>query len=195
MRNIRSHGALSRLVNMYQVSTLSSIDFYLARPLHFPPLGLAGLSPTSASSQCVSCSCLLLKSHNRSLAILRLVRPKPSADAGTPGGRTQAISQDMKFDYRIAQASIFLDAMAYVLTIIAPGSSQVLFVCFTSLSSFTAGVNPAIHSLAVSYLFANGENANVGQMFGGMSMLQAVSHTLQVREVFLLTCDRMLILS
>ncbi|KAF8498829.1 hypothetical protein JB92DRAFT_2983667 [Gautieria morchelliformis] len=111
--------------------------------------------------------------------ILRFIKPKSSADAGTPGGRTRAISQDMKFDYRIAQASIFLDAMAYMLTIIAPGSSQILFVCFTSLPSFTAGVNPAIHSLAVSYLFANGENAKVGQMFGGMSMLQAISHTLQ----------------
>ena len=93
---------------------------------------------------------------------------------------TQALSQDMKFDYRIAQCSIFVDTMAYVLTLIAPAASQVLFICFTSLSSFTAGGNPAIHSLAVSYLFAYNNDANVGQMFGGISMLQAISRTLQV---------------
>ena len=91
------------------------------------------------------------------------------------------LSQDLKFDYRIAQCSIVIDTLAYLLTLLAPASSQLLFVCFTCLSSFTAGVNPAIHSLAVSFLHSLNSDANVGQMFGGMSMLQAVAHTMQVR--------------
>ena len=123
----------------------------------------------------------LLRILHTSAAIVRFIKPK-IPHVGTLAGKTRAFSQDMKFDYRIAQASIFLDAISYVLTIIAPASSEVLFVGFTSLSSFTAGVNPAIHSLAVSYLYAFSENANVGQMFGGMSMLQAISHTLQASD-------------
>ncbi|KAF8583728.1 MFS general substrate transporter [Ramaria rubella] len=107
--------------------------------------------------------------------IVRFIKPKPLYGINT----SQALSQDMRFDYRIAQFSIFIDTMAYVLTTIAPAASAVLFVCFTSLSSFTAGVNPAIHSLAVSYLLAQDGGSNVGQMFGAMSMLQAVSNTLQ----------------
>lgn len=87
----------------------------------------------------------------------------------------------MKFDYRVAQASIFIDSAAYVLTLLAPSTSEILFICFTSLSSFTAGVNPAIHSLAVSYLLAFHNDENVGRMFGGMSVLQAIAHTLQVK--------------
>lgn len=105
--------------------------------------------------------------------ILRYIRPKRSLET------RKAIMQDLKFDCRVAQVSIFIDISAYILTLISPTSAQVLFICFTSLSSFTSGANPAIHALAVSYLLAFHNDQNVGRMFGGMSMLQAISNTLQ----------------
>lgn len=108
------------------------------------------------------------------VAILRFIRPERSSES------RKALAQDLRFDYRVAQVSIFIDISAYLLTLISPTSAQVLFICFTSLSSFTSGANPAIHALAVSYLFVFHNDHNVGRMFGGMSMLQAISNTLQV---------------
>lgn len=142
----------------------------------------------SAHSTCyyycqVSSGCRCVYLPNFLPAILRFIRPIRSQR------HSVALSQDLTFDYRVAQASIFIETTAYVLTLIAPSSNEVLFVVFTSLSSFTAGVNPAIHSLAVTYLFAFHNDANVGRMFGGMSMLQAISHTLQVSKVSSLVYD------
>lgn len=137
----------------------------------------ASISSFTPSAEYVHCDIVLRISRILivdSAAILRYIRPKRSSET------RKAIMQDLRFDCRVAQVSIFIDISAYVLTLISPTSAQVLFICFTSLSSFTSGANPAIHALAVSYLLAFHNDQNVGRMFGGMSMLQAVSNTLQV---------------
>lgn len=58
------------------------------------------------------------------------------------------------------------------------------FTGITALSSMGAGLLPAAHSLALCILHASGESADVGKLFGALSVLQAVGSTIIGPSVF-----------
>ena len=107
-------------------------------------------------------------------------RSKPSARS-TPS----TLAAALRFDRAIAVVSFFTDASANALVVLAPTSSQVLFVLCTSLNSLTSGGNPALHSLGAVSLQAMGKGREVGLVFGAMGIVNAVAHIIAVRGAIL----------
>jgi hypothetical protein len=86
----------------------------------------------------------------------------------------------MSFDKRLAGWSLFIDGTADVLVAITPSASEIGFIVFSSLSSFTSGGNPAMHSLGAVCMHAAGRSSEVGSLFGAMAFLSAVAHVISV---------------
>ncbi|KAH9930091.1 uncharacterized protein B0H18DRAFT_995187 [Fomitopsis serialis] len=109
-------------------------------------------------------------------------KPKPSPQASAPTivqgkkpPQTPAqIAAEMRFDFGLLRTSLVIDLMSHVLvSLSSPDSSSVAFTMFTSLSSFGAGVDPALQSLALCIMQANGED-NRGTLFGLFAMLRTI---------------------
>ena len=84
------------------------------------------------------------------------------------------IAAEMRFDFGLLRTSILVDLLSHVLvSLSSPDSSAVAFTVFTSLSSFGAGVDPALQSLALCIMQANGED-NRGKLFGLFAMLRTI---------------------
>lgn len=78
----------------------------------------------------------------------------------------------MRFDFNLLRASLTVDLLSHILVALsAPDSSAAMFTIFTSLSSFGAGVDPALQSLALCIMQMNGED-NRGKLFGMFAMLR-----------------------
>jgi len=108
--------------------------------------------------------------------IISYFKPKPrSLDAVSSHAH---ISSDMLFDKRLAQCSFAVDGLADFLIVLSPAASQVSFVGFSCLSSFTSGGNPAVHSLGAVCLHAVGRASETGALFGAMAVLGAIAHTI-----------------
>jgi hypothetical protein len=86
----------------------------------------------------------------------------------------------MSFDKQLAGWSLFVDGTADVLVAITPSASEIGFIAFSSLSSFTSGGNPAMHSLGAVCMHAAGRSSEVGSLFGAMAFLSAVAHVISV---------------
>lgn len=91
------------------------------------------------------------------------------------------IAAELQFDKRLAQASLAVDGLADALVALTPASSQTLFIGLSCLSSFTSGGNPTLHSLGAVCLHACGYSSEVGALFGGMAVLSAIAHIINVR--------------
>ncbi|KAF8825167.1 hypothetical protein HHX47_DHR7000522 [Lentinula edodes] len=89
-----------------------------------------------------------------------------------------SIWSELRFDKLLAQASLFVDASADALVAIVPSSSQPAFVAFSTLSSFTSGGNPTLHSLGAVCLHASGRSSEVGSLFGALAVLSAIAHVI-----------------
>ncbi|KAI0036850.1 hypothetical protein K488DRAFT_33838, partial [Vararia minispora EC-137] len=107
------------------------------------------------------------------LAYFSPTRSQANGDDGAPPNLAAAI----RFDRAVAAISFFIDATANLLVVLAPTSSQALFIFFTSLNSITSGGNPALHSLGAVSLQAMGKGVEVGLVFGGMGLVNSVAHT------------------
>jgi len=115
--------------------------------------------------------------------IILTFKPKPPPGPATtnvvvtgkkPPQTPAQIAAEMKFDFSLLRASLLMDLLSHVLVSLSPpDSSAAMFTAFTSLSSFGAGVDPALHSLALCIMQANGED-NRGKLFGLFAMLRTV---------------------
>lgn len=103
---------------------------------------------------------------------------------------------EMKFDLVVAKASLVLDIMSHVLVTVATDTSEGLFVGFMILSSFGAGMVPAMQSVAMCMLHladgpseeqtAKNGGAEVGKLFGAFAVLEPAGiMIIGVRALFL----------
>ncbi|KAJ6576528.1 major facilitator superfamily domain-containing protein [Mycena vulgaris] len=107
--------------------------------------------------------------------IISYFKPKiPATGASTP----ERVALELQFDKRLAQTSLSVDALADILVALSPASSQVSFIAFSCLSSFTSGGNPALHSLGAVCLHALGRGSETGRLFGAIGVLSAVAHSI-----------------
>ncbi|KAJ7773324.1 major facilitator superfamily domain-containing protein [Mycena metata] len=88
----------------------------------------------------------------------------------------ESIALELRFDQRLAQGSLSLEALAHLLVALSPASSQIAFVTWSCLSSFTSGGNPALHSLGAVSLHALGFGSETGRLFGAVGVLSAIGH-------------------
>ena len=107
-------------------------------------------------------------------------KPSPQVTASTTQGKKKPpqtpaqIAAEMRFDFGLLRTSLLVDLLSHVLvSLSSPDSSAVAFTLFTSLSSFGAGVDPALQSLALCIMQANGED-NRGKLFGLFAMLRTI---------------------
>ncbi|GLB40410.1 putative major facilitator superfamily protein [Lyophyllum shimeji] len=107
--------------------------------------------------------------------VISYLKPKTPQTEGAPPD-AKHLAAEMKFDKRLAQASLAVDCIADTLVALAPTSSQITFIAVSCLSSFTSGGNPALHSLGAVCLHACGYGSEVGALFGGIAVLSAVAH-------------------
>ncbi|KAH9939520.1 MFS general substrate transporter [Amylocystis lapponica] len=116
--------------------------------------------------------------------IIMLFKPKPdpatTANAVIPAGKKKApptplqLAKEMRFDFMVLRASLLVDIISHTLVALSSeGTSAAMFTAYTSLSSFGAGVDPAMQSLALCIMQANGED-NRGKLFGAFAMLRTV---------------------
>lgn len=98
--------------------------------------------------------------------------PAPSAPD------TAVLAREMHFDLIVAKMSLLLDLTSHILVFVFAPPSVVIFTAVTSLSSMGAGLLPAAHSLALCIMQARGDVADVGRLFGALSVLQAVGSTI-----------------
>jgi hypothetical protein len=127
----------------------------------------------------------------RSLDIIQKFKPKIAttpANGRNPESTSSQLSREVKFDAILVQLSLMLDLLSHLLVVLSPqGSSELLFVVFTSLPSFGSGSVPAANSLALSMMKLNGETGT-GKLLGAFATLQAVSQmVLGVSTVLRLT--------
>ncbi|KAL6307471.1 MFS general substrate transporter [Sparassis latifolia] len=84
------------------------------------------------------------------------------------------VAREMKFDFVLLRLSLVVDLLSHTLVTLSPeNTSAAMFTAYTSLSSFGAGVDPAMQSLALCIMQANGED-NRGKLFGAFAMLRTV---------------------
>ncbi|KAJ7164494.1 major facilitator superfamily domain-containing protein [Mycena filopes] len=79
------------------------------------------------------------------------------------------------FDLRLARFSVLVDAVTYAIQPFAP--TGIIFLLFTSLGSFGAGLAPAVNSVALElYTRRLGKGATVesGKLFAAIGVVQAV---------------------
>ena len=90
----------------------------------------------------------------------------------------------------LIRGSLFVDLCSHLLVALAPpeygpAGGQALFVGATALSSFVAGLVPAVNSLALCIMQARGDT-DAGTVFGAFSVLQATGQMiLGVRRLIL----------
>ncbi|KAK7033172.1 major facilitator superfamily domain-containing protein [Favolaschia claudopus] len=107
--------------------------------------------------------------------IISYFKPKtPTHGPLTP----EDIALELRFDKRLARASLSVDALGDLLITIAPTSSQLSFIAASCLSSFTSGGNPALHSLGAVCLHALGHSSETGRLFGAVGVLNAIAHSM-----------------
>lgn len=109
--------------------------------------------------------------------VISYLKPKRTSAPGTnPNSRD--ISAELKFDRYLAQASLGVDGFADSLVAMTSNKSQATFIGLSTLSSFTSGGNPALHSLGAVCIHALGYGSEVGALFGAIAVLSAIAHIL-----------------
>ncbi|KAJ7170735.1 major facilitator superfamily domain-containing protein [Mycena crocata] len=107
--------------------------------------------------------------------IISYFKPRiPITGASSP----ESIALEMQFDKRLAQASLSVDAFADLMVAFSPTSSQISFIAFSCLSSFTSGGNPALHSLGGVCIHALGLGSETGRLYGAIGVLSAIAHSI-----------------
>ncbi|EJD49683.1 MFS general substrate transporter [Auricularia subglabra TFB-10046 SS5] len=102
----------------------------------------------------------------------------PSGSPDEPPLDPAALSREIHFDLLVVKFSLALDFTSHLLVTTLAPPSGVVFTAITALSSMGAGFLPAAHSLSLCILRASGETAEVGKLFGALSVLQATGSTI-----------------
>jgi len=112
--------------------------------------------------------------------------PKPAPPAKKGKSTLTQLVKEMQFDLLVLRLSFLIDIISHTLVAIAPPTaSEGLFAGFTVLSSFGAGVIPAVNSLALCILqmhastqaahgIAVNDDGGAGRVFGALATLQSV---------------------
>jgi len=110
--------------------------------------------------------------------VMKLLKPKSphvqsSADAGPsqPHPSPPKERHSTSFDLNVALVSLFIEAISFTLSGLAPTSLQ--FILFSMMSSFGAGFSPAMQSIALD-LYSRRGGKEIGRLFGAWSVLQAL---------------------
>ncbi|KAF7973489.1 hypothetical protein HWV62_14982 [Athelia sp. TMB] len=119
-------------------------------------------------------------------------KPKPSSTGGPaakPKPTLALLAQEIRFDLLLTRLSFLLDIISHTSVTALPNPAlqptskqQILFVAATSLSSLSAGVMPAIQSLALCILQSRAlavteaggvpQEIGPGKLFGALAVLQ-----------------------
>jgi MFS family permease len=112
-------------------------------------------------------------------AIISLFKPKRAgnADPSAPPTAIQA-AKELRFDLRLARASLALDVVSHTMVVLAPSSDQAMFVAFSVISSFASGGLPVCQSLALGLVASSPDEgvraSGAGAVFGALAAVQAV---------------------
>ncbi|KAF8520540.1 major facilitator superfamily domain-containing protein [Gautieria morchelliformis] len=128
-------------------------------------------------------------------AVIRMLKPTPPAiqiSRGVTKSNPKAKSSPstlvsaIEFDLVVAKVSTVLDMLSHLLVLVSSTSAEGLFVAFSMISGFGAGMQPAVQSVALCTLhlrditegkeIADGKGGGeVGKLFGAFSVMQAVA--------------------
>lgn len=133
--------------------------YFLARLTNFPSVVIKYVknrprNDTSSASPSESESLLSSSSQD--------TRPPPKAHTST-------------FDLGLARFSILVDIGTFAILPFAP--TGIVFILFTTLGSFGAGLQPAVHSVALELYtrkIRKGAPLETGKLFGALSVVQSV---------------------
>jgi len=102
-------------------------------------------------------------------------QPPAPANGPKPQPTSAQLTRSIKFDLILLRCSLIVDVLSNALVAFSSGgSSELLFVIFTSVPSLGSGSLPAANSLALSLMKSNGDT-NTGKLFGAFATLQAVA--------------------
>ncbi|KAF8656207.1 hypothetical protein AX16_002643 [Volvariella volvacea WC 439] len=107
--------------------------------------------------------------------LISYFKPKQKATPGEAPSR-EDIEAELRFDSYLARCSLAVDGFADFMVAMTPTTSEITFIGFSCLSSFTSGGNPSLHSLGAVCLHACGYSSDVGTLFGAMAVLSAIAH-------------------
>jgi hypothetical protein len=132
----------------------------------------------------------LVKSKLKSKPVQYASTTTAVPSAPTKAAPTKAhLAREIQFDLRVARLSLLADIVSNTFVTVAPSpstsegsNSQTFFIIASAFTSFASGVVPAMQSLALCIMQARalregdgaGGEVDVGRLFGGMAVLQAV---------------------
>ncbi|KAI9510741.1 MFS general substrate transporter [Russula earlei] len=89
------------------------------------------------------------------------------------------IARSITFDLCVARGSLLLEFTSHSLVAFHISSSPLVFAGVTSISALASGTHPALQSLAICiFQRSRPANAEIGALFGGLSMLTALGQIL-----------------
>jgi hypothetical protein len=95
------------------------------------------------------------------------------------------LKRSITFDLCVVRGSLFLDILSHSLVALHLSSSPLTFAGVTSISALAAGGVPALQSLAICILQRSQQgSAEIGALFGGLSMLTALGQIFAVSSSF-----------
>ena len=115
------------------------------------------------------------------------VAPTPTTPGKKPKPTLAQLAKEMSFDLLLIRLSILIDFCSQALVSISPTDGPTsAFVAFTSLSSFGAGLTPAVNSFALCVLQMQAAvtssttgnaipSVDAGKLFGALAVLQAIA--------------------
>lgn len=103
------------------------------------------------------------------------LQPTRSLSPPSSPGSHAHIAHAPKYDLRVAQVSVGLDVLVYVLVVLSP--SGLMFALATALGALGMGFGPAVQSVALTLYHQRGGKDN-GRLFGAMGVVQALRYAL-----------------
>ncbi|KAH7106522.1 MFS general substrate transporter [Auriculariales sp. MPI-PUGE-AT-0066] len=101
-----------------------------------------------------------------------------------------AQSREIHFDLLVVKLSLVFDMASHLMVTFLHPNNGLMFTAITIPSSMAAGMLPAVQSLALCILRASGETAEIGKLFGAISVLQATASTIVGPALFALVFQR-----
>jgi len=86
---------------------------------------------------------------------------------------------ELRFDITLAAVQFSADIFANTLVLIGPAYSVPSFVTFMTIAVFASGAMPVMNSVGASLLHSLGRGGASGQLYGAMSVIAAIMHTIQ----------------
>jgi hypothetical protein len=124
-----------------------------------------------------------------------MLKPTPhpihtSRSAAKPNAKAKSsprtLVSEIEFDLGVAKVSTVMDMLSHLLVLVTSSSAEGLFVAFSMISAFGAGMQPAIQSVALCTLhlrditegkdIVDGKGGGeIGKLFGAFSVMQSVA--------------------